>query len=132
MNDEPNDPRQLRWRQLPLFGIGEWQRLRDEPSLQAHLSRTENQLLFKKNEGGWFFAFLIGWFDGRFMPAGYTFESLWIGPSWEGWQVVIRAKRGTEQMTLRYADHTRSKLMRGLQLIAREGGRDWKVSRRRK
>lgn len=132
MSDEPNDPRQLHWQQLPLFGIGEWMRLRDEPSIRSQIARTENQLLFSKREGGWFFAFLMGLFDRLWIPPGYRFESLWLGPSWEGWQVVIRASKGTEQMTLRYADHDRSKLLRGLQLVIREGGRDWRPSRRRK
>lgn len=132
MQSELDDYSQRQWIQLPLFGIGEWQRLKDEGRLERIMGRTERELLFDRKQGGWFFPFLAGFFDGHWIPPGHEFESLWVGRSWEGWQVVIRCKRGEDQMSLRYADHNRSKLWRGLQFIVRHGSRDWRKSRPRR
>lgn len=124
--------RNKRWVQLPLFPLSEAAMWPYPSNVERHVSRTENQLQFNRKEGGWFFSFLAGFFDGRILPEGYVFESIWIGPSWRGWQVVLRCKQGARQQVCYYQDTTRGRLLRGLQWGLRHGELTWREGRAKK
>lgn len=91
----------------------------------------ERSLGFTSQWAGWWWLYLDGWWDARFMPEEWSMRSITLVTKDGRWGVYMDAVDGLGvTWTTTYWDATRDKAWRGLRFLIRNGLLRWKVKAR--